>query len=162
MAPIHQSAESDLGSAELIVAYRSFRENILRVLQELHPNLRCKKDNYPANTDHNASLRGSLRTIRVEERRKLDHALFLSNQYANRGPLESVLLAELVLEETQVGGRDIVRMPDEQSKGRWLCRNLGHEGRFGDLRRFAFSHRQRVGRENFLEKFVQGSGRDPF
>ena len=87
--------------------------------------------------------------------------LFLSNHYANRGSFESILLAELILEKAQVGGCNIVRVPDKQRKDRRLCRNLGHKGRFGNLRRLAFSHWQRVGRENVLEKFVQGSGRDP-
>jgi hypothetical protein len=67
--------ESYLGFAELIAAYISFRENVLRVVQELHLGQRCKKDNYPANTDHNVALKGSLRTIRVEERRKLNYPL---------------------------------------------------------------------------------------
>ena len=88
--------------------------------------------------------------------------LFLSNQHANRGSLESILLAELVLEKAEVGRRDIVRVTDKQRKDRWLCRHLGHKGRFGDLRWFAFAHRQGVGGEDFLEELVQRSGRDPF
>ena len=93
--------------------------------------------------------------------RKLNQ-LFLPNQHANRGSLESIFLAELVFEKAEIGGRDIVRMTDKQRKDRWLCRDLGHEGRFGDLRRFAFAHRQGVGGEDLLEELVQRSGRDPF
>ena len=102
-----------------------------------------------------------LRTKTVLWWRKLNQ-LFLPNQHANRGALESILLAELVLEKAEIGGRDIVRMADKQCKNRWLCCDLGHEGRLGDLRRFAFAHRQGVGGENFLEELVQRSGRDPF
>ena len=50
--------------------------------------------------------------------------LFLPNQHANRGSLESILLAELVLEKAEVGRRDIVRVTDKQRKDRWLCRDL--------------------------------------
>lgn len=75
VTPTQCSADTHLGFAELIAAYRSFLKNVLRVVQELHPNLRCKKDNYPTNTDHNVAHRCSWRTIRVEERRKLNHPL---------------------------------------------------------------------------------------
>ena len=81
-------------------------------MQELHRRARCRKLVYPANTDHNVALRTRSCTNRVEERRKLNQ-LFLSNQHANRGSLESIILAELVLEKTEIGGRDIVRVTDK-------------------------------------------------
>ena len=88
--------------------------------------------------------------------------LLLANQHANWGSLESIFLAELVFKKTEVGGRDIVRVTDEQGEDRWLCRDLSHKGRFSDLRRFTFAHRQGVSGEDFLEELVQCSGRDPF
>ena len=93
--------------------------------------------------------------------RKLNQ-LFFSNQHANRSSLESIFLAELVFEKAEVGGRDIVRVTDKQRKDRRLCCDLCHEGRFCDLRRFAFTYRQGVGGEDLLEELVQRSGRDPF
>ena len=80
--------------------------------------------------------------------------LFLPNQHADRGSLESIFFADLVLEKAEVGRRDIVRVTDKQRKDRWLCRHLGHEGRLGDLRRFAFAYRQGVGGENFLKELI--------
>src|SRR5437773_11687360 len=53
----HHSAESWLGSAEMIVARMSFRGNALRTVQELHPWQECRKRDYPANTEHNVTLR---------------------------------------------------------------------------------------------------------
>ena len=143
------------------MARASFRRNGLRTLQELHRSDRCRKRDYPANTDHNVTPLAQLRTKTLLQWRKLNQ-LFLSNQHANRSSLESIFLAELVFEKAEVGGRDIVRMADKQRKDRWLCRDLGHEGRLGDLRWFAFPYRQRVGGEDFLEELVQRSGRDPF
>ena len=101
-----------------------------------------------------------MRTKTVMWWQKLNQ-LFLANQHANRGSLESIFLAKLILEKAEIGGRDIVRVTDKQGKDRRLCCDLGHEGRFGDLRRFAFAHRQGVGGEDFLEELVQCSGRDP-
>src|SRR4026208_246015 len=71
--------------------------------------------------------------------------LFFADQHTNRSSLESIFLAELVFEKTEIGGRDVVRMADKQRKDRGLCRDLSHEGRLGDLRRFAFPPRQGVG-----------------
>ena len=143
------------------MARASFRRNGLRTLQELHRSDRCRKRDYPANTDHNVTPWAGLRTKTVFQWRKLNQ-LFLSNQHANRSSLEPVFLAELIFEKAEIGGRDIVRVTDKQRKDWRLCCNLGHEGRFGDLRRFAFAHRQGVGGEDFLEELVQCSGRDPF
>ena len=157
----HHSAKSWHGSVKMIVARVSFLRNAFRTVQELHPWQGCRKCDYPANTDNNVVSSVRSRTNKVEERRKLN-LLFLPNQHPNRSPLESIILAESVLEKAEIGGRDIVRMAHKQRKDRWLCCNLGHEGRLGDLRRFAFSHRQRVGGENLLKELVQCSGRDPF
>ena len=157
----YHSAESWLGSAEMIVARRSFRGNAFRTVQELHLWQGCRKHEYPANTEHNVTHRIGLRTKMVSWWRKLNW-LFLPNQHANRGSLESIFLAELVLEKAEIGGRDIVRMTDKQRKDRWLCRDLSYEGGLGDFRRFTFPHRQGVGGEDLLEKLVQCSGRDPF
>ena len=87
--------------------------------------------------------------------------LLFANQHANRGSFESIFLAKSILEKAEIGGGDIVGVPDKQGKDRWFCRDLGHEGRFRDLRRFAFAHREGMGGEDFLEELIQGSSRDP-
>ena len=135
----HHSGWNRTGSAERIVARASFRRNGLRTLQELHRSNRCRNCDYPANTDHNMTPGARLRTKTVLLWRKLNQ-LFLSNQYPNGGSLESILFAKLVFEKAEVGGSDIVRVADKQCEDRWLCRDLGHEGRLGDLRRLAFPH----------------------
>ena len=91
---------------------RLLSESVLRTVQELHRYAWRKKRLYPANTDHNGALKARSRTNRVEERQKLDR-LFLPNQHTNRGSLEPIVLAELVLEKTEVGGSDIVRVSDK-------------------------------------------------
>lgn len=96
----------------MIVARASFRRNGLRTAQELHRSDGCRKRDYPANIDHNVTPWARLRTKTVLQWQKLNQ-LFLPNQHANRGSLESILLAELVLEKAEVGGRDIVRMADK-------------------------------------------------
>ena len=145
----HDAAGNWLGSAEMIVARMSFQGNAFRTVQELHQWQGHRKRDYLANIEYNVTPRTRLRTKTVSWWRKLNR-LFFPNQHANRGSLESIFLAELVFEKAEIGGRNIVRVPDKQRKDRWLCRDLGHEGRFGDLRRFAFAHRQGVGGENFL------------
>ena len=143
------------------MARASFRRNGLRTVQELHRSYGCRKRDFPTNIDHNVTPWARLRTKTVLQWQKLNQ-LFLPNQHANRGSLESILLAELVLEKAEIGGRDIVRVTDKQRKDRWLCRDLSYEGGLGDLRRFTFPHRQGVGGEDLLEELVQCSGRDPF
>lgn len=96
-------------------------------VQELHPNDRCRKRDYPVHIDSNAFAKASLRTKSVSWWRKLNR-LLLADQHTNRGSLESVFLAELVFKKTEVGGRDIVRVTDEQGEDRRLCRDLSHKG----------------------------------
>ncbi len=91
-----EEAGSRLGSSEMIVARVSFRGNALRTVQELHPWQGCRKHDYPANTEHNVTTRTRLRTKTVLWWQKLNY-LFLPSQHANRGSLESIFLAELVL-----------------------------------------------------------------
>src|SRR5688572_122895 len=114
---------------------------------------RCRKRDYLANTEYNVTRNSNVRTKMVSEWRKLNQ-LLLPNQHANRSSLESILLAELILEKAEVRGRDIVRVTNKQRKDRWLCCDLGHEGRFGDLRRFAFAYRQGMGGENLLKELI--------
>jgi hypothetical protein len=68
----YYSAGRWLGSAEMIVARRSFRGNAFRTVQELHLWQRCRKYEYPANTEHNVTPRIGLRTKMVSWWRKLN------------------------------------------------------------------------------------------
>src|SRR4029079_18285351 len=150
----HHSEERGFGSAEMVVAPMSFPRNVFRTVQESHLRRECGRCDFPANTECKVTHRTRLRTKMVLWWRKLNQ-LFFSNQHANRSSLESIFLAELVFEKAEVGGRDIVRVTDKQRKDRRLRRHLGHKGRFGDLRRFAFTYRQGVGGEDLLEELVQ-------
>lgn len=81
-------------------------------VQELHLWQGCRKRDYPANTDHNVMSGIRQRTKTVSSWRKLNQ-LLLANQQANGGSLESIFLADLVLEKAEVGGRDVVRVTDK-------------------------------------------------
>ncbi len=107
-----RSEKSRLGSAEMIAALISFRRNGYGTLQELHRSSECRKLDNPACTDYNAMPWARLRTKTVWWWQKLNR-LFLANEHTNRGSLESIFLAELVLEKAEVGGGDIVRMTDK-------------------------------------------------
>ena len=84
--------------------------------------------------------------------------LLLSNQDSQGGPGKFEILAEAVFEQSQIVGRDVLRVADKEGEGRRLggvLRDIRGQGR---LAWAALADRQRMNHQQLLQKFVQLAG----